>query len=60
MKYAVTGVALLFVCSLLFATVYVLLDKGPDVLTAIGVVVVAVLAFGIFGALTEPPQRRRR
>jgi hypothetical protein len=60
MKYAVTAVALLFVCALLFATVYVLIDNGPDVLTAIGVVVVAVLAFGIFGALTEQPQRRRR
>ena len=60
MKYAVTAVALLFVCAMLFATVFVLLDKGPDVLTLIGLLVVAVLSFGILGALTEPDKRRRR
>jgi hypothetical protein len=44
-----------------FATVYVLIKEGPDVLTLIGLVVVAVLSLGVFGALTEPsPKRRRR
>jgi hypothetical protein len=60
-KTVVTAVALLFVCAMAFATVYVLIDKGPDVLTLIGLVVVAVLSLGIFGALSEPaPKRRRR
>jgi hypothetical protein len=59
-KLAITGVAMLFICAMLFATVFVLLDKGPDVLTLIGLLVVGVLSFGILGALTEPDKRRRR
>jgi hypothetical protein len=59
-KTVVMAVALLFVGAMAFATVYVLLDKGPDVLTLIGLVVVAVLSLGVFGALTEPSQKRRR
>jgi hypothetical protein len=60
-KAVVTGVALLFIFAMALATVYVLLTEGPDVLTLIGLVVVAVLSLGVFGALTEPsPKRRRR
>jgi hypothetical protein len=60
-RTVVTAVALLFVCAMAFATVYVLIDQGPDVLTLIGLLVVAVLSLGIFGALSEPaPKRRRR
>jgi hypothetical protein len=58
-KLAITGVAMLFICAMLFATVYVLIDKGPDVLTLVGLLVVAVLSFGVLGALTEQPKRRR-
>jgi hypothetical protein len=49
----ITLVALVFVCALGFATVYVMLESGPDVLTGISAVVVALMAFGILGALTE-------
>ena len=59
MKLAITGVAMLFICAMLFATVYVLIDKGPDVLTLVGLLVVLVLSFGVLGALTESPKRRR-
>ena len=59
MKLAITGVAMLFICAMLFATVYVLIDKGPDVLTLVGLLVVLVLSFGVLGALTEAPKRRR-
>lgn len=59
MRLVITGVAMLFICAMLFATVYVLIDKGPDVLTAVGLLVVAVLSFGVLGALTEPSKRRR-
>ena len=52
--------ALLFIALMAFATVYVLIDKGPDVLTLIGLIVVAVLSLGVFGALTEPSPKRRR
>ena len=59
-KTVVTMVALLFIGAMAFATVYVLIDKGPDVLTLIGLVVVAVLSLGVFGALSEPSPKRRR
>jgi hypothetical protein len=59
-RTVVTGVALLFICAMAFATVYVLVKEGPDVLTLIGLVVVAVLSLGVFGALSEPSQKRRR
>jgi hypothetical protein len=58
-RLAVTVVALVFVCAMAFATVYVLLTEGPDLLSLIGVLVVALLSFGIFGGLSEPPKRRR-
>ena len=60
MRIAVTALALVFVCAMAFATVYVLLTEGPDVLTLIGLLVVVLLSLGLFGALSEPPTRRRR
>jgi hypothetical protein len=60
-RTVVTAVALLFIAAMAFATVYVLIEEGPDVLTLAGLLVVAVLSLGVFGALTEPsPKRRRR
>ena len=53
MRAVIAGIALLVVCGLGGLTVYVMLESGPDVLTALSVIVVAVLAFGILGALTE-------
>ena len=60
-KAVVTAVALLLIGALAFATVYVLIEHGPDVLTLLGLLVVAVLSLGVFGALSDPsPKRRRR
>jgi hypothetical protein len=59
-RLAITAVAMVFVAAMWFATIYVALTKGVDLLTVIGVLVVSVLSFGIFGALSEPPDRRRR
>ncbi len=53
-------VAFVLVLMLAFGTVYVLVTEGPDVVTVIGALVVAVLAFGVIGALSEPQDRRRR
>jgi hypothetical protein len=58
-RSAVTVAALVFVGALGLGTVYVLLTEGPDILTLASVLVVALLGFGIFGALTEPPDERR-
>ena len=59
MRSVITVVALLFVCAFGFLTLYVLLDSGPDVLTGLSLIVLALMAFGILGALTEPPDKRR-
>ena len=53
MRTAITALALLLVCGLGFLTVYVIFLEGPNVLSALSVIVVAVLAFGIFGALSD-------
>ena len=52
----VLAAALLLVGGLAFLTVYVLIKDGPTVLTLTSLLVLALLGFGIFGALGE---RRR-
>jgi hypothetical protein len=59
MRAAVTIVALVFVCAFGFMTIYVMLRSGPDLLTGVSLIVLALMAFGILGALTEPPDKRR-
>jgi hypothetical protein len=59
MRAVVTIVALVFVCGFGFMTLYVLLRSGPDLLTGLSLIVLALMAFGILGALTEPPNKRR-
>jgi hypothetical protein len=59
-RLAVMGVSLVIIAAMAFATVYVLIEEGPDVLVLIGLLVVAVLSLGVFGALTEPSPKRRR
>jgi hypothetical protein len=58
-RAVVTLVALVFVCCFGFMTLYVLLRSGPDLLTGVSLIVLALMAFGILGALTEPPDKRR-
>ena len=59
MRSAVTIVALVFVCGFGFLTIYVMLRSGPDLLTGVSLIVLALMVFGILGALTEPPDKRR-
>jgi hypothetical protein len=59
MRSAITIVALVFICGFGFMTVYVMLRSGPDLLTGLSLIVLALMAFGILGALTEPPDKRR-
>ena len=59
MRAAITVVALVFICGFGFMTIYVMLRSGPDLLTGISLIVLALMAFGILGALTEPPDKRR-
>ena len=49
----VLALAVLLWALIAVLTFYVLLTNGPDVLVLVSLVVVAVLGFGFFGALTE-------
>jgi hypothetical protein len=48
--------AFVLVAVLLGLTVFVAVVQGPDVLTVLSLLVLAMLGFGIFGALREPPR----
>ena len=50
-------VALVFIAALFAGTVFAAVDGGPDILTVVSALVLAMLGFGIFGALREPPRR---
>ena len=47
--------ALIFIAALGTLTVIVVVRHGPDVLTFISLLVLGLFAFGIVGALREPP-----
>jgi len=59
MRTAVLASALLFTTVLAFLTLYVLFESGPDILTIVSLGILALFVFGIFGALTTPPDKRR-
>ena len=59
MRSAIAVGALLFVCLFGFLTIYVMITSGPDLLTGLSFIILALLAFGILGALTEPPDNKR-
>jgi VIT1/CCC1 family predicted Fe2+/Mn2+ transporter len=48
--------AFLLVVVLATLTIYVAIRNGPDVLTVLSLMILAMLGFGIFGALREPPE----
>jgi len=58
-RTAITAAALVFCCGFGFMTVYVMLTSGPDLFTGLSLIILALLVFGILGALTEPPNKRR-
>ena len=55
MRTIALGLALFFVAALAFLTLFVLLTDGPDVLVIASLVVLAVIALGVIGALGTPP-----
>ena len=52
------GAALAFTTLLAFLTMFVLFRTGPDVLSVLSLLVLALLFFGIFGALGSGPRDR--
>jgi hypothetical protein len=55
MRMLVVGAALAFTVLLAFLTLYVMFQSGPDVLTVLSLIVLAMFFFGIFGALGQKP-----
>jgi hypothetical protein len=49
-------VVLVFVVAFAGLTIGALIKGGPDVLTLLSLLVLALFGFGIIGALKEPPQ----
>lgn len=49
-------IALVFVGGLLALTINAALEGGVDILTALSALVLAILGFGIIGALLHPPR----
>jgi hypothetical protein len=47
--------SLSIICLLGFLTLTVAVEQGIDVLVVVSVIVLALLAFGVLGALTSPP-----
>jgi hypothetical protein len=57
MRGAILVVALAFVAALLGLTIHAAAQGGIDILTVLSVIVLALLGFGIVGALLHPPDR---
>ena len=47
--------SLVIICLLAFLTISVAIEDGVDVLVVLSVIVLALLGFGVLGALTTPP-----
>ncbi len=58
MRTLVVGAALAFTTLLAFLTLFVIFKSGPDVLSVLSLLVVAIFFFGIFGALGSGPRNR--
>ena len=54
-RTAVLAGSLVLICALGFLTVSVLVREGIDVLVVVALLVLALLGFGVLGALTSPP-----
>lgn len=57
MRSLILGLALLFVAALMFLTVHAAIQGGPDILTVLSALVLALFGFGIVGALLHPPDQ---
>jgi hypothetical protein len=51
----VLGLSLAIICLLALLTISVAVDDGVDILVVLSVIVLALLGFGVIGALTTPP-----
>ena len=57
-RTVVLGVSLAFIAVLGFLTLFVLFSSGPDVLVVVSLLILALFAFGVIGALATRPDDR--
>lgn len=55
MRQPILAIALVFIAMLLALTIHALVEGGPDILTVLSLLVLAMFGFGIVGALRHPP-----
>jgi hypothetical protein len=55
MRESILAIALVFIAVLAALTIHALLQGGPDILTILSLLVLALFGFGVVGALRHPP-----
>jgi VIT1/CCC1 family predicted Fe2+/Mn2+ transporter len=55
MRQPILAIVLVFIALLAALTIHALIQGGPDILTALSLLVLAMFGFGVVGALRHPP-----
>lgn len=55
MREPILAIVLVFIAALFALTIQALVQSGPDILTVLSVLVLALFGFGVVGALRHPP-----
>jgi hypothetical protein len=55
MREPILALVLVFIAILLALTIHALVQGGPDILTVLSALVLAMFGFGVVGALRHPP-----
>ena len=55
MREPILVIALVFIALLAALTIHALVQGGPDILTVLSLLVLALFGFGVVGALRHPP-----
>ena len=55
MREPILAIVLVFIAALFALTTQALVQSGPDILTVLSVLVLALFGFGVVGALRHPP-----
>jgi hypothetical protein len=55
-REVILAVVLVFIAALAGLTIHALVQGGPDILTVLSLLVLAMFGFGIVGALRHPPR----
>jgi hypothetical protein len=55
MRQPILAIVLVFIALLAALTIHALVQGGPDILTVLSLLVLALFGFGVVGALRHPP-----